>query len=172
VGLLCIAHVSTETTHAYHACDGLTGTVKDQCLSKPSNFHCPSGQAVNTETGECYTPVGGTGGNSNSGGGNTNSGGGNVNPGTGAGTISLTNPLNSTTIVEFLTKIIEVLLIFALPIIVFFIIFAGFKFVTAQGNESKVTEAKNALTWAIIGGVIILGAKLIITVIEGTIRAF
>jgi hypothetical protein len=83
--------------------------------------------------------------------------------------IQIVNPLQSTTILEFLTKIIEVLLIFALPIVVFFIIFAGFKFVTARGNESEITVAKTALTWAVVGGVIILGAQLIITVIQGTI---
>lgn len=83
----------------------------------------------------------------------------------------LCNPLQSTTITEFLEKIIDILLFFALPIIVFFIIFAGFKFVIARGNESQVSEAKAALTWSVIGGVIILGAKLIITVIQGTVSA-
>ena len=94
-------------------------------------------------------------------------GGGNTTGGCPPGQIC--NPLQSTTILEFLEKIIDVLLIFALPLIVFFIIFAGFKFVTARGNESEITVAKTALTWAVVGGVIILGAKLIITVIQGTI---
>jgi len=83
----------------------------------------------------------------------------------------LCNPLQSTTITEFLGKIIDILLFFALPIIVFFIIYSGFKFVMARGNESEVSDAKSSLTWAIIGGVIILGAKLIITVIQGTVSA-
>ena len=96
------------------------------------------------------------------------SGGGNTGGGCPPGQIC--NPLQSTTILEFLENIIEVLLIFALPVIVFFIIFAGFKFVTAHGNESEITVAKTALTWAVVGGVIILGARLIIEVIQGTIR--
>jgi hypothetical protein len=107
---------------------------------------------------------GGSGSGGSGGGGSGGSGG----SGSG-GSISIANPLQSTTILEFLGKIIDVLLIFALPIIVFFIIFAGFKFVTARGNESEITTAKTALTWAVVGGVIILGAKLIITVIQGTI---
>lgn len=95
------------------------------------------------------------------------SGGGNGSD----GTQSVVNPLKSATITEFIMKIIDVLLIFATPIIVFFIFLAGFKFVTAGGNEGKVGEARAALTWAVIGGVIILGAKLIMEVIKGTITA-
>lgn len=85
---------------------------------------------------------------------------------------SLTNPLSSTSIPDFLTKIIEVLLIFALPLIIIYIMYAGFLFVTANGNESQLTQAKNALLWSIVGGVIVLGAKIIIEVIKGTITAF
>lgn len=85
--------------------------------------------------------------------------------------IPIANPLQSTTITGFLINIIEVLLVFAVPIIVFFIIFAGFKFVTARGNESEITVAKTALTWAVVGGVIILAARLIITVIQRTVSA-
>jgi hypothetical protein len=84
----------------------------------------------------------------------------------------LCNPLKSKTITQFLLAIIDVILVFALPIIIFFIMFAGFLFVTAQGNQSQIDRAKSALTWAVIGGVIALGAKVIIDVIQGTISAF
>ncbi len=93
-------------------------------------------------------------------------------PGGNCPTGQICNPLKATDIITFLTQIIDVLLIFAVPIIVFFIIYAGFLFVTAKGNESQVSTAKSALTWAVVGGVIALGAKLIITVIEGTIKTF
>lgn len=83
----------------------------------------------------------------------------------------LSNPLKSESISQFLIAIIDVLLTFAVPIIVFFIIFAGFKFVTARGNEGQITEARTALTWAVVGGVIILASKLIINVIQGTVSA-
>jgi hypothetical protein len=82
----------------------------------------------------------------------------------------LCNPLNSSTILEFLGKIIDILLVFALPLIILFIMYAGYLYVTAQGNDSKVTEARSALTWAVIGGVIILGARLILDVIQGTVN--
>jgi hypothetical protein len=84
----------------------------------------------------------------------------------------LTNPLKSQSIEEFLLKIIDVLLVFALPIIVLYIMYAGYLFVTAQGDSGQVSEARSALLWAVVGGVIILGAKVIVTVIQNTITAF
>jgi len=84
----------------------------------------------------------------------------------------LVNPLGAKSVTEFLTQILDIVIIFALPIVIFFIIYAGFKFVTAQGDPAKITEAKNALTWAVVGGVIVLGAEVLVKVIEGTIEAF
>ncbi len=83
----------------------------------------------------------------------------------------LCNPLKVTTITEFLVAIIDILLIFALPVIIFFIIYSGYLFVTAGGDSGQIEKARGSLTWAIIGGVIILGAKLIITVVQNTVAA-
>jgi hypothetical protein len=94
------------------------------------------------------------------------SGGGDCPPG------QLCNPLKFDSITEFLIAVIEVILIFAVPIIIFFIMYAGFMYVTARGDVSKVSTAHSALTWAVVGGVIALGAKLIIEVIQGTIATF
>ena len=86
--------------------------------------------------------------------------------------VCIQNPLRANSITEFFLQIIEILLIFAIPIIVLFIILAGFKFVTAQGNETTIGEAKRALLYAIIGGLLILGAFLILAVIQGTVASF
>ncbi len=91
--------------------------------------------------------------------------------GGGSGSSELMNPLKATDLISFLNNIIDVLLIFALPIIVFFIMYGGFKLVTAQGNSEQISEGRSAITWAVIGGVIVLGAKTIMTVIEGTVNA-
>ena len=88
------------------------------------------------------------------------------------GSGKITNPLKSKDIPEFLLKIIDVLLVFALPLIILYIMYAGYLFVTAAGNAEKVSSAKNALLWSVVGGVIVLGARLIISVIQGTITAF
>ena len=111
----------------------------------------------------------------NDGGGTTNQGGGSsYNPGqssTGGGSGALTNPLKAGTIQQFFLAILDIILVFAIPIIVLFIMYAGFLYVTAQGDEGKIRTAHAALTWSIIGGVIVLGAKLIIDVIQNTVNA-
>ncbi len=121
-----------------------------------------------------YAVDGGSG--TNTGGGGQNSGGGGTVPpatsGQAGDKVGLINPLKATSISEFLVAIVDVLLIFATPIIVIYIMYAGFKFVTAQGNPSEIESARTALLWAVVGGVIVLGAKLIIEVIQGTITAF
>lgn len=84
----------------------------------------------------------------------------------------LANPLKSKSIEEFILKIIDVLLVFALPIIVLYIMYAGYLFVTAQGDSGQISTARSALLWAVVGGVIVLGARVIVAVIQGTIQGF
>lgn len=86
-------------------------------------------------------------------------------------TVSVQNPLKADNITELFEAIIDILLVFAIPLIVFFIIYAGFMYVTARGNESTISKAHMALLYALIGGVLILGAKVLIEVIGGTVDA-
>lgn len=98
---------------------------------------------------------------------------GRITPGgDGNGSATLDNPLQSDSLIGFFQAILDVLLIFAVPIIVFFIIFAGFKYVMARGNPGEIATANKALLYAVIGGVLILGAEVLLAVIEGTIAAF
>lgn len=96
-----------------------------------------------------------------------------VNPGRtpGGGGVQLTNPLKSDSLTEFFSDLLEVVMVFAIPLIVFFIIFAGFQYVMARGNPAKIETANRALLFAVIGGVIILGAWAILEVISGTVDA-
>jgi hypothetical protein len=91
---------------------------------------------------------------------------GTVNPGP-----RLMNPLQAPDIQTFLINIIQILVVFATPVIIAFIMYAGFLFVTAKGDTGQISDAKHALTWAVIGGVILLGAQAIITVIQNTVNA-
>ena len=67
------------------------------------------------------------------------------------------------------TVIIGNIFNFIWPIIAAFIVIefmiAGFKFFTAQGNETKLNEARHALIWATVGvGVILLAWSIIFIV--------
>lgn len=87
------------------------------------------------------------------------------------GSITLANPLKVDSIEKLLQLILDIILIFATPIIVFFIIYSGFLFVTAQGNDAQLTKAKTALLWTVIGGVIVLGANVLLDVLVATVKS-
>lgn len=99
----------------------------------------------------------------------------NSNPSSDSGSLDrcegsgLCNPLASDSLEDFLLAIIRILRIFAVPIIIFMIIYAGFLYVLARGSEEQVTKATRALTYAVVGGLLILGAELILRVIQGTV---
>jgi Type IV secretion system pilin len=115
-----------------------------------------------TTAGSPSSGGGTTAGSPSSGGGTTAGGGSNV----------LQNPLKGiNSVTDLLKAVIDIVLVFAVPIIVFFIIYAGFMYVTAQGSPEKIKRATSAFTWAIIGGVLILGAWALIAVIQGTVNA-
>jgi hypothetical protein len=83
------------------------------------------------------------------------------------------NPLGGVSELDQLfLEVVNVLLIIAVPIIVFFIIFAGFTYVTAQGNPEKIKLASQSLLYGIIGGVIILGSSAIMVIIRNLVDAF
>lgn len=83
---------------------------------------------------------------------------------------TIPNPLGETkTIAGFITLLLDTLLPIASLLAVFFLIYSGFLMVMSGGNEEKLGKAKNAFLWTIIGIAVLLGAKLISTVICGTI---
>lgn len=101
---------------------------------------------------------------------------GEVGPGTGTrgvtgGSAKLENPLgNTTSVSEFVKKILNGLIQIGIPIAVLFVIYAGFKFVTAQGNSEKLAEARKNFLWTIVGIAIFLGAVVIADLVAGTLR--
>lgn len=78
----------------------------------------------------------------------------------------LQNPLGDTTLTQLFTNLLDALIVLAVPIIVFFIIYAGFQYVTAQGNEQQITNAHRALLYALVGGLLILGASGLIAIVD------
>lgn len=86
--------------------------------------------------------------------------------------VTLDNPLRVNSIEELLVAILNIFMVLMIPIIVLFIILAGFKYVTAQGNPGQIEEATATFTYAIIGGVLILAAVAIAEIIRNTVDSF
>lgn len=90
-----------------------------------------------------------------------------------SGAVQLNNPLsNISSIPDLLAAILNVVIIIAIPIIILFIMLAGFKYVTAKGNPGQIKEATQALMYAVIGGVLIIGATAIAQIIKNLVNAF
>jgi hypothetical protein len=83
----------------------------------------------------------------------------------------LDNPLSSEvdTLPEFLYEIIHIFLIVGVPIVALAIIYCGFLFVIARGNSEKLSEAKKALGYTLLGAAILLGAFVISNIIQSTV---
>lgn len=85
---------------------------------------------------------------------------------------TLKNPLKINSIEELLVAILNILIIIAIPVIVFFIIYSGFLYVTARGNAAQVEQATRSLTYAVIGGVLIIGAVAIAEIVKNLVTSF
>lgn len=98
------------------------------------------------------------------------------NPGAGptgsnpASSGGLTNPLNNiNSLPDFLNAILDAVVQLGTIVLTLAIIYVGFMFVQAQGNEEKIKSARSALMWTVIGGLVLLGAKTIGLVISSTV---
>lgn len=106
------------------------------------------------------------------GGGSSNSvGGGSTNwvGGGSSGEGFFTNPIKAEDLSSLLQDILQVVIMLGAIVVVFFYILAGFKYVTARGDEKQISSATKTLTWTTVGAFIILGAQVIATAIEGTV---
>ncbi len=79
-----------------------------------------------------------------------------------SGTYTIPNPFGAKTFEEVLGKIDKWLIAIAIPIASIVILYAAFLFMTSAGNEEKVTKAKRALTWALVGiGILVIGTGFV-----------
>ncbi|MBI2475975.1 MAG: hypothetical protein HYV67_01920 [Candidatus Taylorbacteria bacterium] len=85
---------------------------------------------------------------------------------------TIPNPLGreNDTLFKFITLLLDTVFPIASVVAIFFLIYSGFKMVMAGGNEDKLSEAKTALLWTVIGIAILLGAKVLSAVVCGTIE--
>lgn len=81
-----------------------------------------------------------------------------------------TNPIQASTLDGFLLQLLDVVIVIGTIAVVFFIILAGFKYVTARGDEKQISSAHQTLTWTIVGAAIVLGARVIATAIQATVN--
>ncbi len=98
-----------------------------------------------------------------------------TNPGS---NITLINPLNSgncapngACLMNFLNKILDFVIEIGTVVVVLMMVYVGFLFVAARGEPAKLTTARSALLWTVVGALILLGSKAISISIGATVRA-
>lgn len=89
-----------------------------------------------------------------------------VSAGQGGG---LTNPIGTTSLATFLANLLKLVAQIAFPIIVLFLVYVGFLFVSSQGNPEKIKEARGYFLWAIVGALLVLGAQALSLAIKATV---
>ena len=82
----------------------------------------------------------------------------------------ISNPIGVKSIEGLIEAILKIVVAVGTPVAVLFLVFSGFKFVTAQGKPDAIKEARQYFMWTLVGIVILLGASLLSTIIKGTIE--
>jgi hypothetical protein len=83
----------------------------------------------------------------------------------------LRNPLQANNIEKLLFSVVDIMIFIGVIVAVFVFIYIGFKFVMAQGNDEALKDAKRWFMYAVIGTAILIGSKLIVSVIENTLTS-
>ncbi len=84
---------------------------------------------------------------------------------------TLTNPLKVTSIGALYKNILSIVVQVGYVVVAFFLLLSGFKFVTAQGSESKLEDAKKTFYGTIIGAIIVIGAQTIFAILESVVKS-
>lgn len=84
--------------------------------------------------------------------------------------IAVKNPIQSSSVSEVLLAFFKILVELGAVAVTLAIVYAGFLFVAARGNPEQLNKAKTTFFWTIIGAMILLGAQVIASVIENTIK--
>lgn len=80
------------------------------------------------------------------------------------------NPIKYNDLGDFIIAIADGIAQIGFYLVVIFIIFSGFLFVKARGNEAELKKAKEAFLYTVIGAAILLGATVLANVVAGTIN--
>lgn len=84
----------------------------------------------------------------------------------------LENPVEANTFGELLQRLAKAIAIVGTPLVGIFIIWSGFLFVTARGNEQQIEKAKKTFFWTVVGAMLVVGAWAIATALEDLAKSF
>ena len=83
----------------------------------------------------------------------------------------LEGPLENIDVMRLLRTILNIIFTIFLTVAAIFIIIAGFYFVTAQGDPEQIKKARNMVLYALIGVVVAVISRGIVTWLQTTIQS-
>jgi hypothetical protein len=87
-------------------------------------------------------------------------------------TLKNPTPGGGTTLQEFVLLLLDIVQLVTTPVLVVCLIYGGFLFVSAGGNEDQVSRSKQWMLWSLVGTTIIVGAKVIAQALFNTASVF
>lgn len=84
----------------------------------------------------------------------------------------ISNPLKAKSLEALVNSLVDLALKLGVIVATLAIIWTGFLFIMAQGNGEKISDAREALKWVLIGIAILFSSKIIVEVIRGTLGQF
>lgn len=81
----------------------------------------------------------------------------------------LENPIGVNSINELVNTLVDIAFQIGAVVAVVMIIYSGFKFVMARGNESELGEAKKIFFYTIVGIAVLFGARVLAEIIKATV---
>ncbi len=87
-----------------------------------------------------------------------------------SGSNTFTNPLKVNSVCGLVVGVLNAVMIIGIPIAVLFIVWAGLKFILAQGKPEAIKDARNNFLHVLIGIALFVGSSLIAKVILNTLR--
>lgn len=71
---------------------------------------------------------------------------------------TIRNPIDADTFLDLVVAIAKAITAIGIPLVAIFLVWSGFLFVTARGNEEQLKRAKTTFFWTLVGGAVLIGA--------------
>ncbi len=84
---------------------------------------------------------------------------------------TLANPLKAESFSDLIAAILQIMIQLGTPIAAICFVYTGFVFVTSEGDPKKLDTAKSMFFWTVIGTAIILGATIILQILQSTVQS-
>jgi hypothetical protein len=76
------------------------------------------------------------------------------------------SPTKFTDLAQVVSAVVGVVQILLIMATVLYLLYAGLMFVTARGDSNKISQARDALLWGMVGAALVLSAQVLVKTIQ------